>query len=75
MTVDLGNQFIVPQEIPNTNLRPDIVLWSDAQGIMCFVELRVPWENTLEMADKRKNLDIQRLKQRQRGVVGNLRSA
>lgn len=30
------------------------VLWSEAQQIMDFVQLTVPWEHTVEMASERK---------------------
>ena len=37
-----------------TNLRPDIVMWSDAGQQVNLIELTVPWEDNLEEAHERK---------------------
>lgn len=51
MRADLQKQLIVPQDIANTNLTSDLVLWSEVQLILCFVELTVPWGgDTVEKA-------------------------
>lgn len=34
MRVDLGKQLIVPQEIVTTNLKSDLLLWSEAQHLV-----------------------------------------
>ena len=54
MQVDLGGKLVVPQEIVCTNLRPDIVLWSVREKTVYFIELTVPWENSVEAAFERK---------------------
>lgn len=41
MGVGLGKQLKVPQDIANTYLRPDLVLWREAQQVTCFVKLTV----------------------------------
>ena len=43
-----------PREILNTNLRPDIMLWSRSSRQVILVELTVPWETRLEEAHERK---------------------
>lgn len=55
MQVDLGGK-LVPQEIVCSNLRPDTVLWSVSQRRLYFVELTVPWEDSVEEAYERKKL-------------------
>ena len=47
---------MVPQEIVSTNLRPDIVLWSVSQRLVYFIELTVPFEDSVEEAYERKKL-------------------
>ena len=47
---------MVPQEIVCTGFRPDIVLWSVSQWIVDFIELTVPWEDSVEKAYERKRL-------------------
>ena len=54
MQVDLGGKLVVPQEIVCTRQRPDIVLWSVSQRIVYFIELTVPWEDSVEEAYERK---------------------
>lgn len=56
MRVDLGGKLVVPQEIVSTNLRPDLVLWSTSQQRVYFIELTVPWEDSVEEAYERKKL-------------------
>ena len=55
MQVDLGRKLVVPQEIASTNLRPD-VLWSRSRMRVCFIELTVPWEDSVVEAYERKKL-------------------
>ena len=47
MLVDVGQRLTVPPEIVITNLRPDLVLWSNSQRKVYFVELTVPWEDAV----------------------------
>lgn len=56
MLVDVGQLLTVPPEIVITNLRPDLVLWSNSQHRVYFVELTVPWEDVMEEAFERKRL-------------------
>ncbi|MDF4285595.1 hypothetical protein P3436_25190, partial [Vibrio parahaemolyticus] len=56
MEADLGGKLVVPQEIVSTSQRPDIVLWSVSQRIVYFIELTVPWEDSVEEAYERKKL-------------------
>ena len=55
MQVDLGVKIVVPQEIASTNLRPD-VLWSRSRMRVYFIELTVPWEDSVVEAYERKKL-------------------
>ena len=56
MLVDVGQRLTVPPEIVITNLRPDLVLWSNSQRKVYFVELTVPWEDAVQEAFERKKL-------------------
>ena len=54
MVTDLGGMMSFPQHIAITNLRPDIVAWSDQGKEVLLVELTVPWEENMEVAHERK---------------------
>ena len=56
MLVDVGQRLTVPPQIAITNLRPDLVLWSNTQCRVYFVELTVPWEDAVEEAFEQKKL-------------------
>ena len=62
MQVDMGGRLVVPKEIVNTNLSPDLVYWSTSQ-------LTVPLESSLEEAYERKKLKYEdlRLEAEQKG--------
>ena len=53
MEVDLGKKLVFPG-IVQTNLRPDIVLWSETGKKLIVIELTVPWESRCEEAYERK---------------------
>lgn len=53
MTVDLQKHPVVLQEMATTNLRPDLVLWSEARYGVYFMQLTVPWEDAVEMTNER----------------------
>ena len=38
-TVDLANQYVFPSHIVSTDLKPNIVLWSNKDQSVCPVEL------------------------------------
>ena len=54
MKVDLIQQVVVPSHIVSTRLRPDMLVWSDLEKIVYFIELTVPWEDRVEVANKLK---------------------
>jgi hypothetical protein len=54
IVTDLGGMMSFPQHIAITNLRPDIVAWSDQGKEVLLVELTVPWEENMEVAHERK---------------------
>ncbi|KAJ8334237.1 hypothetical protein SKAU_G00398760 [Synaphobranchus kaupii] len=56
MLVDMGQRLTVTSEIAITNLRPDLVLWSNSQHMVYFVELTVPWEDAVQEAFERNKL-------------------
>ena len=56
MRVDLSQRLTFPPKIAVTNLRPDLVLWSESSQRVFIVELTVPWEDTIEEAFERKRL-------------------
>ena len=52
--MDTGGCGTVPEVIVRTDLRPDIVAWSEARKVVAFVELTVPWETRIALAHERK---------------------
>ena len=54
LRVDLGKQLKFPENIVETRLRPDIVLFSEASKQVAMLELTVPWEERMEEASERK---------------------
>lgn len=56
MLVDVDQRLTVPSEIAITSLRPDLVMWSLALRKVYFVELTVPWEDSIHEAFERKKL-------------------
>nr|AAN12398.1 polyprotein [Tetraodon nigroviridis] len=54
LRVDLGKQLKFPENIVETNLRPDIVLHSQSSKQVILLELTVPWEERMEEAYERK---------------------
>jgi hypothetical protein len=53
MEVDLSKKLVFPSFV-QTNLRPDIVLWSEKGKKFIMIELTVPWETRCEEAYERK---------------------
>ena len=53
LKVDLERKLVFPS-IVQTNLRPDIVLWSRTGKKVITIELTVPWESRCEEAYERK---------------------
>jgi len=60
MRVDLHRKLVFP-EVVLTNLRPDMVLWSEAGKKIILIELTVPWEEGCEEAHERKLSKYQEL--------------
>lgn len=56
MLADVDQWLTVPLEKTISNLRQDLVLWSNSQHMVYFVELTVPWEDAVQEAFKRKKL-------------------
>jgi hypothetical protein len=55
MLADLDKQLKFPEVILSTNLRPDIVLWTTARKFLVIIELTVPWEDRMEIANELKS--------------------
>ena len=53
MAVDLQKKLVFP-EVVQTNLRPDIVIWSNTAKHLVMIELTIPWETRCEEAYERK---------------------
>ncbi|XP_052260999.1 uncharacterized protein LOC127865146 [Dreissena polymorpha] len=53
MAVDLQKKLVFP-EVVQTNLRPDIVIWSKTAKHLVMIELTIPWETRCEEAYERK---------------------
>ena len=54
MKADLIQQVVVPPHIVSTRLRPDMLVWSDLEKIVYLIELTVPWEDRVEVANELK---------------------
>ena len=52
IATDLDELLVFP--IVATSKRPDIVIWSEERKIVHLLELTVPWESNLELAEERK---------------------
>ena len=63
LTVDLDH-YNFPIHISPTDLRPDIVLWSDSEKQLTLVELTVSFETSFEAAAERKETNYQDLASR-----------
>ena len=61
--IDLKKRLQFPGEIVQTTLRPDIVIWSTKSRQLIMIELTVPWEENIEMANERKRLKYDELTQ------------
>jgi hypothetical protein len=66
MRADLGRRLEFPS-IVTTNLRPDIVLWSESGKKLIMVELTVPWEEAFDEANERKRARYAELEELVRG--------
>ncbi|KAI8492574.1 hypothetical protein Bbelb_296150 [Branchiostoma belcheri] len=60
LRVDLGRKLQFPKVV-QTKLRPDAVLWAEAEKKLVLVELTVPWEERCEEAYERKKNKYQEL--------------
>ena len=63
MKADLKEQLQFPQEIAQTTLRPDIVIWSRNPKRVVMVELTVPWEERIEESHELKRSKYEDLAQ------------
>ncbi|XP_060559778.1 uncharacterized protein LOC132719607 [Ruditapes philippinarum] len=63
MKADLKEQLQFPQEIAQTTLRPDIVIWSRNPKRVVLVELTVPWEERIEESHELKRSKYEDLAQ------------
>ena len=52
IATDLDELLVFP--IVATSKRPDIVIWNEERKIVHLLELTVPWESNLELAEERK---------------------
>ena len=53
LLADDGRQLQVPQYIVVTGMRPDMVLYSECEHIIYFIELMIPLEDVIEEAFER----------------------
>ena len=54
MSADLGDNYSFPCHITPSDLRPDLVLWSDTDKSLTLVELTIPFETSFHEAQTRK---------------------
>jgi hypothetical protein len=75
LKADLIQQVVVPPHIVSTRLRPDMLLWSDLEKIVYFIELTVPWEDRVEVANELKKAKYAEMAEEaaQRGWSSRLR--
>ena len=62
MQVDLDQQLRVPGHIVKTNLRPDIIMYSNSTKQVLMVELTVPWEERIGLANELKRNNYEDLR-------------
>ena len=60
--VDLDERLVFPTHIAITNSRPDIVIWSDSGKCVHLVELTVPWEGNIDLANEKKRTKYDQLR-------------
>ena len=61
MQTDVNRQLASPQYIAITNLRPDIVLWSQTKRTEVSIELTGPYEERVDEAHELKGLKYQEM--------------
>ena len=61
MRADVNRQQAFRQHIAITNLRPDIVLWSQTKKTVVLIELTVPYQERVDEAHERKQFKYQEL--------------
>lgn len=54
LTVDLGSQLKLPEQITTSSLHLDLLIWSIVSMQVIKLVLTVPWEKNLEEAFERK---------------------
>ena len=54
MKVDLDCRMKIPEQIVKTNLRPDIIIYSKRSKKVAMIELTVPWEDRIGLANELK---------------------
>ena len=59
MWADVNRQLAFPQHIAITNLRPDIMLWSQTKTMVVLIALTVPYAERVYEAHERKQLKFQ----------------
>ena len=64
MLVDIDTQLKMPEHIVQTNLRPDIVLYSNMSKQVLMVELTVPWEDRIGLANELKRTKYEDCRQK-----------
>ena len=71
MTADLDVSYHFPSHITSTDLRPDIVIWSDTRRTVLIIELTVCFETNYADAQERKYLSLEEEMQR-KGYYANI---
>ena len=56
MLADVERQLQVPEYIVVTAMRPDMVLYSECECVVYFIELTIPFEDAIEEAFERKKI-------------------
>ena len=74
MLADVGRQLQVPKCIVVTAMRPDMVLYSECEHTVYFIELMIPFEDVIEKAFERKKPKCaQLIEARERGWQAHTR--
>ena len=55
LLVDVDSKLSIPPKIVITNLRPDIVMYSNKEKMVILIELTVPWEDRFEESHQLKS--------------------
>ena len=61
MRLDLHSRLYFPPQIIVTDMRPDLIIWSEKSKVIIIGELTVPWEDNIDERNEYKRAKYQDL--------------